>query len=434
MKVIIYRGTKEIGGTFLELQSRANRMLIDAGYPLFLNNKPIDDSVASLGPKALLELGVLPDIKGLYIWDSPGFDGVVISHAHIDHYGLLKFVNPSIPIYLSAGTLKLIEISKLFHLIDKIILENYDFKMFRMYEPFSIGTFRIMPYLMDHSAFDAAAFEISSFGKTILYTGDFRGHGRKGICLDRFINGATKGADILLTEGTLLGRQDEEVLTEQELEEQIVKKAKGFAGPVLFQSSSQNIDRLSSFYRVALRLGRVFVVDIYTANVLYELRQLGNKLPYPSTAYKNIRVFYPYRLTQKIFNEIGEKYAKRFSAFHISKNKLKEQEENIIMAVRPSMKWDIEITGLKNGLFLYSMWSGYRNSDYQKRFESYLIQAGFVMHQLHTSGHASIADIIKLITKLDPKKVVPIHTMVPDAFAAIADQVVLIEDGKMFNV
>ena len=56
------------------------------------------------------------------------------------------------------------------------------------------------------------------------------------------------------------------------------------------------------------------------------------------------------------------------------------------------------------------------------------------MHQLHTSGHASIADIIKLITKLDPKKVVPIHTMVPDAFAAIADQVVLIEDDKMFNV
>ncbi len=68
MKVIIYRGTKEIGGgTFLELQSRANRMLIDAGYPLFLNNKPIDDSVASLGPKALLELGVLPDIK-VYIF------------------------------------------------------------------------------------------------------------------------------------------------------------------------------------------------------------------------------------------------------------------------------------------------------------------------------------------------------------------------------
>ncbi len=119
------RGTKEIGGTFIELQSGDNRILIDVGYPLFLNNKPIDDSVASLGPKALLELGVLPDIKGLYIWDSPEFDAVIISHAHTDHYGLLRFVNPAIPIYLSAGTLKLIEISNLFHLIDQIILEDY---------------------------------------------------------------------------------------------------------------------------------------------------------------------------------------------------------------------------------------------------------------------------------------------------------------------
>ena len=31
-----------------------------------------------------------------------------------------------------------------------------------MYKPFTIGNFRVMPYLMDHSAFDAAAFEISN--------------------------------------------------------------------------------------------------------------------------------------------------------------------------------------------------------------------------------------------------------------------------------
>ncbi len=434
MKIIVHRGAKEIGGTFLEIKSESNRILIDVGYPLFLKNKPVDDSVASLGPKALLKLGVLPRIKGLYIWDNPEFDEVIISHAHIDHYGLLKFINPSIPIYLSAGTLKLIKISKLFHLIDKITLENYNFRMFRMYEPFSLGTFRIMPYLMDHSAFDAAAFEISSSGKTILYTGDFRGHGRKGVCLDRFINGAMKGADVLLIEGTLLGRQKEEVLTEQELEEQIIKKSKEFKGPVLFQSSSQNIDRLVSFYRAAIRLKRIFVIDIYTANVLYELRQLGNRLPYPSRAYKNIKVFYPYQLTQKIFNEIGRKYAKRFSAFHISKNELKEQENNIIMAVRPSMKRDMETARLRNGLFLYSLWGGYRNNDYQKEFEDHLHQTGFVLQQLHTSGHATISDITKLITKLEPKKIIPIHTMVPEAFTAIAAGVVLMENGKVFNV
>ena len=82
-----------------------------------------------------------------------------------------------------------------------------------MYEPFEIGDFTIKPYLMDHSAFDAAAFEITAEGKTIIYTGDFRGHGRKAVCLDRFISGAARNADLLLAEGTMFGRKEKEILT-----------------------------------------------------------------------------------------------------------------------------------------------------------------------------------------------------------------------------
>lgn len=431
MQITIYRGTKEIGGTLIELKSDGNRILIDAGYPLFLNNQPIAEEVSSYTYDKLLELGVLPDIKGLYKWDSTAFDAVIISHAHIDHYGLLRYINPAIPVYLSSGTRKIIEISVLFKVTDEAFVE---FREFAMYKPFNIGIFRIMPFLMDHSAFDAAAFEISDKEKSVIYTGDFRGHGRKGVCLDRFIRKARKAVDVLLTEGTMFGRQNEEVLTEQELEERLLKKLEDFTGPVLFQSSSQNIDRLVSFYRTASRLGRIFVVDIYTANVLYELRQLGNNLPYPSEAYKNIKVFYPYRLTQKIFNEIGEEYAKRFSAFHIPKDKLKAEQNNIIMTARPSMKRDIEIAGLINGLFVYSLWSGYRDGDYQKKFEDYLNGAGFSSYVLHTSGHATASDICKVITELKPKQIIPIHTMSPDSFIGISDRVALKEDGKMFSI
>ena len=245
---------------------------------------------------------------------------------------------------------------------------------------------------------------------------------------------AKKGADVLLTEGTMLGRQDEEVMTEQKLEERLVKKIKYFKGPVLFQSSSQNIDRLVSFFRAALRLGRLFVVDVYTANVLYELRQLGNNLPYPSEDFRNIKVFYPYGLTQKIFNEIGEDYAKRFSPFYIPKAKLKQEQNNIVMAARPSMMKDFKLAGLQNGLFVYSMWSGYRCSDYQKAFENYLNQAGFTTDELHTSGHASVFDIRRVITELKPKQIIPIHTMTPDSFIGISKRVVLKEDGKIFSI
>ena len=38
---------------------------------------------------------------------------------------------------------------------------------------------------MDHSAFDAYGFLIEGGEKKIFYTGDFRGHGRKGSLIDR---------------------------------------------------------------------------------------------------------------------------------------------------------------------------------------------------------------------------------------------------------
>lgn len=431
MKLTIYRGAKEIGGTLIELKTISTRLLIDAGYPLFLNGNPIDDAVAKLPSDELLKLGILPKIAGLYAWDEPAFDAVVISHAHIDHYGLLKYVHPSIPVYLSAGTRKIIELSQTFQIIDGFPINA---RTLKMYETFSVGDIRIKPYLMDHSAFDAAAFVFSAEGKNLLYSGDFRGHGRKAVCLDRFIENAPKQADVLLTEGTMLGRADEVVLTENEVEQAIVEAATGIEAPILFQCSSQNIDRLVSFYRASLRLGKLFVVDVYTANVLYELRSLGNHLPYPSGDYPNMRVFFPYRLTRKIFEHIGEEYVRRFSAFHISKEELMANCKTVLMTARPSMWRDIEKCELKDGLFLYSMWSGYRDTEYQQKFEASLLGAGFTCKAIHTSGHASVPDIQRLMTGLNPKRIIPIHTMVPNALMDFSDKVMLQEDGNEFEV
>ena len=184
MNITIYRGTNEIGGTLIELKTKNSRILLDAGYPLFLNGSSIDDKVAKMPYDKLLDLGVLPKIGGLYQWDTPSFDAVIISHAHIDHYGLMKYVHFDIPVYMSAGTKKLIEISQTFKICDAYSINTF---IFEMYKSFAIGDISIKPFLMDHSAFDAAAFEISAEGKTVIYSGDFRGHVRKGVCLDMFI-------------------------------------------------------------------------------------------------------------------------------------------------------------------------------------------------------------------------------------------------------
>ena len=431
MQITIYRGTKEIGGTLVEIKTPNTRILVDTGYPLFLNSEPIESNISRLPYTKLLELGVLPAVDGLYAWDFPGFDGVLISHAHLDHYGLLKYVHPLIPIFMSAGTEKLIQLSRCFKITDDFNLHT---SLFDMYQPFQIGDVKIRPYLMDHSAFDSAAFEIITEDKTIVYSGDFRAHGRKAKCLDRFIELVKKRPDLLLVEGSMLGRLDEHIMTEAGLENLVIKRMKDNNVPLLFQCSSQNIDRLVSLYRAAIRLKRLFVIDVYTANVLYELKQLGNKLPFPSPDYPNIKVFYPYYLTRRIFNKIGQIYARRFSDFHISREQIKILQGEIVMACRPSMLMDIKRCKLHDGVFLYSMWQGYRDDPRQRSFEKYLEEAGFSTESLHTSGHAGINDIQRIINEVNPKKVIPIHTLYPEKFYDFSTNTELKKDGVSFTV
>ncbi len=51
-------------------------------------------------------------------------------------------------------------------------------------ESLRIGPFRILPYLVDHSGFDAYALTIEADGKRLFYSGDLRAHGRKSRLFD----------------------------------------------------------------------------------------------------------------------------------------------------------------------------------------------------------------------------------------------------------
>ena len=116
MKLIIHRGTHEIGGTCIELRSKRSKILIDFGLPLVDENKEPFDSykIRNESKEQLIKSEVLPRIEGIYQDSSALFDAILLSHPHQDHYGLLSYINPAIPIYLSKGCKKLIEISHFF--------------------------------------------------------------------------------------------------------------------------------------------------------------------------------------------------------------------------------------------------------------------------------------------------------------------------------
>lgn len=86
----------------------------------------------------------------------------------------------------------------------------------------------------------------------------------------------------------------------------------------------------------------------------------------------------------------------------------------------------------QNGLLLYSLWEGYSNNEYQKEFEFFLAKTGFITKRIHTSGHAEISDIKKVVVGLKPKRIVPVHTMKPDIYKEMFGEVILKTDGEVF--
>ena len=79
------------------------------------------------------------------------------------------------------------------------------------------------------------AFLIEADGKTLLYSGDLRLHGRKPGMARRLIEAVSRRhVDVLLMEGTHMGSGRERGVTEHELEEQVLgqsRKARAWSWP-----------------------------------------------------------------------------------------------------------------------------------------------------------------------------------------------------------
>lgn len=409
MKLKIHRGTHEIGGTCVEIWTDTTRILLDFGMPLVeKDGSEFDfDKYKILPIDELIKAGVLPDVNGIYNDDKILIDALLISHAHQDHWGLYNYINPKIKCYLGRATLKLIEINNLFTPRNTIIGNP---RYFEKEQAFQIGDITVTPYWADHSAFDAYSFLIESDGKSIFYSGDFRGHGRKSKVFKWFTHNAPRNVDYLLLEGTSLGRESKPFKSETSIEEELVALFKIEGKSNLVYTSGQNIDRIVSIYNACLKTDKILVVDVYVASILKELSPFA-KIPYPSDDFKNLKVIFPYYTSRRLAKEGNKEILYQFKKFKISKDEISSQPDKYVMIVRPSMQKDLErITGLDNGNLIYSMWEGYLKKPDTKKFMEYFENRNFSFHAIHTSGHADIDTLKLMVEALEPRYIVPIHT------------------------
>ena len=101
------------------------------------------------------------------------------------------------------------------------------------------------------------------------------------------------------------------------------------------------------------------------------------------------------------------------------------QISQFIMCVRSSMKGYLErlneLMSFENGVLFYGMWKGYMEQPYMKDFIEFMQSKGVKLHILHTSGHADSMTIDRLIQKIKPKIIIPVHTENAEWFERYGD-------------
>ena len=414
LRVCIHRGAHQIGGTCIELESQGKRLVLDVGVPLDAND-----------PKNV----EMPNVPGLQS-DDPSLLGVVISHPHQDHYGLASRLPERTTFLMGAATERILSAAAAFtpsggtfenvvHLKDR--------------HPIELGPFRVTPYLMDHSAYDAYAVLIEAGGKRLFYTGDLRGHGRKAKLFERLLGNPPENVDVLLMEGTTITRTgtDEGFPTEADLEARMVSLFKSTPGMPLVWCSGQNIDRLVTVFRAAKRSGRQLILDMYTAHILAATENPN----LPQADWSETRVFLPWSQKHRIIQDQSFEIANQYKLDRIYPEQLANAAPKSVMLFRPSMRIDLDKAKcLNNACLIYSMWDGYLKDEKLNPFLAWLDEHNIPLHQIHTSGHASVKDLQRLRHAFGNAVVVPIHTQQPDLYEKTFGNVRVHEDGEWWRV
>ena len=374
MHIKVHRGQNQIGGSIIEISNQNTRVFFDIGIELD-EDKSIE----------------VPQIEGLFCGEKD-CDAVIISHYHADHIGLVGHLLPNIPVYMGNEAYKVMKAAYDY----RGIAINFIPLLIEDNKEFTIKDIKITPLLCDHSAYGSYMFLIEADGETTLYTGDFRANGRMDFdsLMERI-----PCVDNLIIEGTTLSREEyTENIPEEKLEEIAVDFLKSYGGPVFIMMSAMNIDRVITAKNIAKRTNRVFLEDIYTANITSSLNMTT----------ENTRVF----------TTGGEKqYEKlqKYADIKIGKNEIAKTP--FVMCVRSSMKNYLsklnELLSFENGVLFYGMWKGYLEHPETRDFITFMEEKGVRTHILHTSGHADRTTIEKLTETVKPKKIFPVHTENP---------------------
>jgi ribonuclease J len=358
VRLTFYGGVNEIGGNKILLEDGEKGLFLDFGFP-FKRHKLFYEEYLKPRPGAgLLDplvMGLMPPLEGLYredleipnLWqrfrNGPHYrrleqvDGVLLSHAHLDHSGYISFLRADIAVYstaVAAFISKAMQDSGRSGFEQSVCYFNpvawdcpagwrqsallSDSRTSKQQRQFCIAdrspdslsadavqfwaqgfwekrpkqkeliscslkaqsecSFNVRCFPVDHSIPGACAWGIETSSGWIIYSGDLRLHGKRGELTARFISEASSlHPRVLLLEGTNVGRTGN--VTEHEVYENGLKAISRAKSLVIADFPARDVDRLLTFLQIARDSNRKLAILPKDAYLLKTMKLLEAETP-----------------------------------------------------------------------------------------------------------------------------------------------------------
>ena len=477
--ITLHGAVEEIGGNKILIEDGATKLFFDFGlsfgkYGNYFSPylQPRRYSIIS----DYMNLGLLPNLTGLYRQDyekrfretspEPKYDGVILSHPHLDHAGFLSYVRPDIPAYCSPGCKAILQVfeesSYGFHQYTGIkesfkireskrdatkkVKDRTSFipREINLFKPsFKIDDITIHPFPVDHSVPGANSFVIETSGGTIVYTGDIRFHGRRATFSQTFVDKAASfDPDVLISEGTNI--HEPKTYGEMDLQQDLFSIVENIRGLIIVNFPVRDTDRMQSFIEAAKHTDRSLVINMRQAYTLKTLEE--NNVSYVPRL-DEVKIFVP-RKGWGVLNDMNYPIEIQMQDYQSWENQFIEHENSVTaddINANPDdyifrcdfaeLKHLFDIKPPKESIYIRSVTEPIDEEMEldQKKVDNWLKNFGLYPYtQLHCSGHASGYDLQEMSRQINPKKIMPIHTERPTEFSSFHADVILKALGEKY--
>jgi ribonuclease J len=443
VKLTFYGAVNEIGGSKTHLQYDGTSLFLDFGKDFFGGTDHFSDRLKParyLPVRDYLRFGNLPPVAGLYPPAQVQFlqqefgssleggkvDGILLSHGHIDHFGFLPLVDVNVPLYMSAETLEVL----------RFFDETGEFDLHMDQRPVTvlehdkvtrIGTCDVLPLRSDHDILGALGFIVRCGTTSVIYTGDYRMHGRHPERVRNFVELMRQekqhAKTVLLTEGTRLGFGSVDQLSESEVQELAMRTVGMTSGLVLTNYYVLDTDRLKVFLRVAEKTGRTMVLQPWHMLMARKFARFDSEL-------------------ERLIGNAGVYLAPDYRLF---------EEEYLVTALRaadiaaepgkymlqldfPDLGELVEINPAPHTAFIQS--GGEPLGQYDPNYTvlmKWVKDFKMDFYRITTPGHASELDIKDLVMRADPSVLVPMHSKSPETLDGYIRDTVALRKGVTYE-